>query len=203
MGPYPIPLASPYGHDLTDSVTQHFSTSPWHYVRLSSRYPVALVQASYDRNVTDEFIEPHVVKRDGRPIAPFRDGDSLICVNFRSDRMRQIIRALSDSGFDGFPIGQRPSIEIVTMTSYDRTFDLPVAFAPQSMANIVAEVVSKSGKTMFRTAETEKYAHVTYFFNGGEEKKFPGEDRLIIPSKTAASYDLIPEMSAYEITDGS
>ncbi|MEK7402123.1 MAG: 2,3-bisphosphoglycerate-independent phosphoglycerate mutase [Gemmatimonadota bacterium] len=163
--------------------------------------PVALVQASYDRNVTDEFIEPHVVKRDGRPIAPFRDGDSLICVNFRSDRMRQIIRALSDSGFDGFPIGQRPSIEIVTMTSYDRTFDLPVAFAPQSMANIVAEVVSKSGKTMFRTAETEKYAHVTYFFNGGIEQPFPGEERLLVPSQKVATYDLAPEMSAAGVTD--
>jgi 2,3-bisphosphoglycerate-independent phosphoglycerate mutase len=163
--------------------------------------PVALIKSAYDRDVTDEFIEPHVVTRNGRAVAPFRDGDSLICVNFRSDRMRQMVRALSDPAFDGFALGQRPSIELVTMTSYDRTFDVPIAFPPQSMANIVAEVVSKSGKTMFRTAETEKYAHVTYFFNGGIEEPFKGEERLLVPSQKVATYDLAPEMSAAGVTD--
>jgi len=115
--------------------------------------------------------------------------------------MRQMVRALSDPAFDGFAVGQRPSIELVTMTSYDRTFDVPVAFPPQSMANIVAEVVSKSGKTMFRTAETEKYAHVTYFFNGGIEEPFKGEERLLVPSQKVATYDLAPEMSAAGVTD--
>jgi 2,3-bisphosphoglycerate-independent phosphoglycerate mutase len=163
--------------------------------------PLDVIRRAYDRNVTDEFIEPHVIVRDGRPVAPMRDGDSLICFNFRADRMRQIVRALTDDAFDGFDVGRRPSLEVVTMTSYDRTFDLPVAFPPQSMANIVGEVVSKAGMTMFRTAETEKYAHVTYFFNGGIETPFPGEDRLLVPSQKVATYDLAPEMSAPGVTD--
>jgi len=163
--------------------------------------PVALIQAAYDRNVTDEFIEPHVVVRDGKPVAPIRDGDAVICFNFRSDRMRQIVRALSESGFKDFDVGNRPKVELVTMTSYARTFDVPVAFSPQSMANIVAETVSKAGMTMFRTAETEKYAHVTYFFNGGVETPFPGEERLLVASQKVATYDLAPEMSAAGVTD--
>lgn len=163
--------------------------------------PLAVIKSAYDRNVTDEFIEPHVIMREGIPVAPMRDGDALICFNFRSDRMRQMVRALSDDTFAGFDVGRRPSIEVVTMTAYDRTFDVPVAFPPQSMANIVAETVSKAGLTMFRTAETEKYAHVTYFFNGGVETPFPGEDRLLVPSQKVATYDLAPEMSASGVTD--
>ena len=163
--------------------------------------PLAVIQTSYDHGVTDEFIEPHVITRNGRPIAPMRDGDALVCFNFRADRMRQIVRSLTEDDFTGFRVGQRPSIEIVTMTSYDRTFDLPVAFPPQSMANIVGEVVSKAGMTMFRTAETEKYAHVTYFFNGGVETPFRGEDRLLVPSQKVATYDLAPAMSAQGVTD--
>ncbi len=163
--------------------------------------PLDVIKSAYGRNVTDEFIEPYVMVRDGRPVAPMRDGDALICFNFRSDRMRQMVRALSEDAFAGFEVGRRPSIEVVTMTAYDRTFDLPVAFPPQSMANIVAETVSRAGMTMFRTAETEKYAHVTYFFNGGVETPFPGEDRLLVPSQQVATYDLAPEMSAAGVTD--
>jgi 2,3-bisphosphoglycerate-independent phosphoglycerate mutase len=163
--------------------------------------PFAVIRDSYERGVTDEFVEPHVVVKDGHAFAPMRDGDALICFNYRSDRMRQMVRALIDPDFEGFRVGRRPSIEVVTMTSYDRTFDVPVAFPPQSMANIVGAVVSKSGMTMFRTAETEKYAHVTYFFNGGEETPFPGEDRLLVPSQKVATYDLAPEMSAEGVTD--
>jgi 2,3-bisphosphoglycerate-independent phosphoglycerate mutase len=163
--------------------------------------PLAVIHASYERGVTDEFIEPHVVVKEGRPVAPMRDGDSLICFNYRADRMRQMVRALIDPDFDAFRVGVRPSIEIVTMTSYDRTFDVPVAFPPQSMANIVGEVVSKADMTMFRTAETEKYAHVSYFLNGGVETPFPGEDRLLVPSQKVATYDLAPEMSAPGVTE--
>jgi 2,3-bisphosphoglycerate-independent phosphoglycerate mutase len=164
--------------------------------------PLEVIRSAYDRNVTDEFIEPHVIVKAGRPMAPMRDGDALICFNFRADRMRQIVHALTDDTFDGFDVGRRPSVEVVTMTSYDRrSFDLPVAFPPQSMANIVAEVVSNAGMTMFRTAETEKYAHVTYFFNGGVETPFRGEDRLLVPSQKVATYDLAPEMSALGVTD--
>lgn len=165
--------------------------------------PLEVIRASYDRGVTDEFVEPHVIVRaaDGRPMAPIRDGDALVCFNFRADRMRQMVRALTEETFDAFRVGLRPSVEVVTMTSYDRTFDVPVAFAPQSMANIVGEVVSNAGMSQFRTAETEKYAHVTYFFNGGIEIPFPGEDRLLVPSQKVATYDLAPEMSAAGVTD--
>lgn len=163
--------------------------------------PLAVISAAYDRNETDEFIIPTVITRDGTPVAPMRDGDAVICFNFRADRMRQIVRALTDPKFDGFDVEGRPNVHVATMTSYDRTFDLPVAFPPQSMANIVGEVVSKAGMRMFRTAETEKYAHVTYFFNGGVETPFPCEDRLLVPSQKVATYDLMPEMSAAGVTD--
>jgi len=163
--------------------------------------PLDVIKQAYERDVTDEFIEPHVIAKEGRPIAPMQDGDALVCFNFRADRMRQIVRGLTEEKFDGFRVGVRPSLEVVTMTSYDRTFDLPVAFPPQSMANIVGEVVSKSDQTMFRTAETEKYAHVTYFFNGGVEAPFPGEERVLVPSQKVATYDLAPEMSAAGVTD--
>ena len=164
--------------------------------------PLAVIRESYERDVTDEFVVPTViVDEDDRPIAPMRDGDVVICFNYRADRMRQIVRTLTDPAFDGFEITVRPSLRVVTMTSYDRTFDVPVAFPPQSMKNIVAEVVSNSGMTMFKTAETEKYAHVTYFFNGGIEAPFHGEDRLLVPSQKVATYDLCPEMSAFGITD--
>jgi 2,3-bisphosphoglycerate-independent phosphoglycerate mutase len=115
--------------------------------------------------------------------------------------MRQIVRALTDDDFDGFPRGERPRLHVVTMTQYDQTFDVSVAFPPQSMAKIVAEVVSGANMTMLRTAETEKYAHVTYFFNGGIETPFPGEERRLVPSQKVATYDLAPEMSAPGITD--
>jgi 2,3-bisphosphoglycerate-independent phosphoglycerate mutase len=163
--------------------------------------PLEVIQAAYDRDETDEFIVPTVIVRDGKPVAPMHDGDSLICFNYRADRMRQIVRALTQPDFDGFDVGKRPALSVATMTVYDRTFDVPAAFPPQSMANIVGEVVSKAGMHMFRTAETEKYAHVTYFFNGGIETPFPHEDRLLVPSQKVATYDLMPEMSARGVTD--
>ena len=163
--------------------------------------PLEVIRAAYDRNETDEFITPTVIVRDGRAVAPMRDGDALITFNYRADRMRQIVSAITAPHFDGFDTGKRPALEVATMTSYDRTFDLPAAFPPQSMVNIVGEVVSKAGMHSLRTAETEKYAHVTYFFNGGVETPFPCEDRRLVPSKKVATYDLAPAMSAYELTD--
>jgi 2,3-bisphosphoglycerate-independent phosphoglycerate mutase len=142
-----------------------------------------------------------IADADGRPVAPMRDGDAVICFNFRSDRMRQIVRLLTQPDFKGFDVGTRPRVSVATMTMYDATFDTPVAFPPISMANIVAEVVSKAGMTMLRTAETEKYAHVTYFFNGRIETPFPGEERVLVPSQKVATYDLMPEMSAPGVTD--
>ena len=163
---------------------------------------LALVATAYGREVTDEFLPPTtIVGSDGAPVAPIHDGDAVICFNYRSDRMRQIVRALTDPDFKGFAAPARPRVHVVTMTLYDQTFGLPVAFPPQSMAKIVGEVVSSAGFTMLRTAETEKYAHVTYFFNGGIETPFPGEERRLVPSQKVATYDLAPEMSARGITD--
>jgi 2,3-bisphosphoglycerate-independent phosphoglycerate mutase len=168
----------------------------------SSPDPIAVVTSAYERNETDEFVTPTaIVDGAGAPVAPMRDGDVVICFNYRSDRMRQIVRALTSDEFDGFDVSRRPKVTVVTMTLYDQTFTVPVAFPPQSMARIVAEVVSGAGLTMLRTAETEKYAHVTYFFNGGIETPFPGEDRRLVPSQKVATYDLAPEMSAPGITD--
>jgi 2,3-bisphosphoglycerate-independent phosphoglycerate mutase len=164
--------------------------------------PLAVIRAAYDRGETDEFIVPTViVAGDGTPTAPMRDGDALICFNYRSDRMRQIVRALTQPDFGGFDVSDRPALQVVTMTMYDETFDLPIAFPPQSMARILAEVVSDAGMTMFRTAETEKYAHVTYFFNGGYEPPYRGEERVLVPSQRVATYDLAPEMSAPGVTE--
>jgi 2,3-bisphosphoglycerate-independent phosphoglycerate mutase len=162
---------------------------------------LATITAGYDANLTDEFQLPVVITAGGHPVAPMRDGDQLICFNYRSDRMRQIVRALTQPGFDGFDTGTRPRIGVTTMTQYDQTFGLPVVFPPFSMARIVAEVLADAGKTQFRTAETEKYPHVTYFFNGGEEKPFRGEERQLVASQKVATYDLMPEMSAAGVTD--
>jgi 2,3-bisphosphoglycerate-independent phosphoglycerate mutase len=168
----------------------------------SATDPLQVVRDAYGRDVTDEFVVPTaIVDAAGAPVAPMRDGDAVICFNYRSDRMRQIVRSLTVKGFDGFDVGDRPEVTVSTMTVYDQTFEVPVAFPPQSMARIVGEVVSGAGLTMLRTAETEKYAHVTYFFNGGHETPFKGEDRRLVPSQKVATYDLAPEMSAPGITD--
>jgi 2,3-bisphosphoglycerate-independent phosphoglycerate mutase len=164
--------------------------------------PLAAIQASYDRNVTDEFVEPVMITRaDGVPVATIEDGDSVIFFNFRADRARQITKALAVPGFDEFPTPNRPHPHYVCFAVYDKTFPLPVAFPPEHLTNILADVFAGLGVTNYRMAETEKYAHVTYFFNGGAEKEFPYEKRLLVPSPKVATYDLIPEMSAFKITD--
>jgi len=167
----------------------------------SATSPLDAIRAAYDAGVTDEFIRPVAIVEDGSPVAPMRDGDAVICFNYRSDRMRQIVRALIDPEFAGFEVSDAPRVSVTTLTEYDRTFDVPVAFAPQSMARILAEVLSDKGRTMLKTAETEKYPHVTYFFNGGNEAPYKGEERILVPSQTVATYDLMPEMSAPGITD--
>ena len=163
--------------------------------------PLAAIQAAYDEGITDEFIKPVVIAPDGSPVAPMRDGDSVICFNYRSDRMRQIVSALVNPKFEGFDVSGRPKLTLVTLTSYDRTFAVPVAFAPTSMERILAQVLSESGRTMLKTAETEKYPHVTYFFNGGVEQPYKGEERVLVPSPKVATYDLKPEMNAAGVTE--
>ena len=162
---------------------------------------LASIEANYARGVTDEFQEPAVVMLDGRAVAPMHDGDALITWNFRSDRMRQIVRAVAIDGFDGFDVSDRPRLHVATMTQYDQTYGLPVAFEPFSMSRIVAELLEEAQMTTLRTAETEKYPHVTYFFNGGNEVPYRGEERRLVPSQKVATYDLMPEMSAPGITD--
>jgi 2,3-bisphosphoglycerate-independent phosphoglycerate mutase len=163
--------------------------------------PLDAIRKAYESGKTDEFMLPVVVTENGKPVAPMRDGDAVICFNYRSDRMRQIVRALIDPNFDGFDVSRRPKGSVTTLTNYDRTFDVPVAFEPTSMERILAEVLSSRGLSMLKTAETEKYPHVTYFFNGGVEQPYPGETRVLVPSPKVATYDLKPEMNAEGVTD--
>jgi 2,3-bisphosphoglycerate-independent phosphoglycerate mutase len=167
------------------------------------RDPVAAISEAYASSETDEFVTPRVVVgSDGEPVGRVRDGDGLIFFNFRADRVRQITRALADRDFSHFDRrGGPPGVEIVTMTLYDEDFPLEAAFPPQNMRNILAEVLAGHGRTTFRTAETEKYPHVTYFFNGGLEEPWRGEKREMVPSPKVATYDLQPEMSAPAVTD--
>lgn len=163
--------------------------------------PVQAIRDAYERGETDEFITPVVIARNGAPVAPVRDGDGVIFFNFRADRMRQIVRALTESGFTEFDVRDRPTVDAATMTMYDERFAVPAAFPPLVLSRIVAEMLAEHGKTQLRTAETEKYAHVTYFFNGGFETPYPGEVRELVPSQQVATYDLAPEMSAPGVTD--
>ncbi|MFN2572739.1 MAG: 2,3-bisphosphoglycerate-independent phosphoglycerate mutase [Gemmatimonadales bacterium] len=159
--------------------------------------PISAITQAYAAGETDEFVKPRVIQ--GAPL--IRDGDGIFCFNYRADRMRQIVRALASPDFDGFDVTGRPTVRLVTMTRYDGTLPFPAAYEPFVLSRIVAEVLSERGKTMFRTAETEKYAHVTYFFNGGYEPPYKGEERLLVPSQKVATYDLMPEMSAPGVTD--
>ncbi len=185
-------------YDAVMSTTASGTSSP------TAQSALAAIQAAYDSAVTDEFIKPIViVDAGGTPVGPIRDGDSVIVFNFRADRARQITRALAlgDDQFDGFARPGRPGLHTTTMTVYDRTFNLPVVFTPQTFSNNLADVLAAHGRTNLRLAETEKYAHVTYFFNCGREEPYPGEDRILVPSQKVATYDLMPEMSAPGIAD--
>jgi 2,3-bisphosphoglycerate-independent phosphoglycerate mutase len=166
--------------------------------------PVEAIAAAYREDEGDEFVRPRVVTgSDGFPVGPVRSGDGIIFFNFRADHVRQLTRALAEDDFPHFDRGpERPRVEVVTMTQYDEDFPLRCAFPPQPMNEILAEVLEGRGLTSFRTAETEKYAHVTYFFNGGEEEAPRGEDRRLVPSPRVSTYDHQPEMSAEAVTDG-
>jgi 2,3-bisphosphoglycerate-independent phosphoglycerate mutase len=163
--------------------------------------PAAAVSGSYEAGVTDEFIEPVVIHRDGKAVGPISPGDSVIFFNFRADRARELTRALTQDDFDRFPRPERLGLSFACMTSYDETFHLPIAFGGQTMDHILADIFAKRGIRNLRLAETEKYAHVTYFFNGGAEKVFPGESRILVPSPSVPTYDLQPEMSAHEVAE--
>ena len=164
--------------------------------------PVDAVSEAYSRGETDEFVKPTVVTDDnGQPIATIKDNDSVIFFNFRPDRARQLTWAFVKKDFEGFHREVHPHVYFVCMAQYDETLDLPIAYPPEELENMLGEVLSKHGLTQLRIAETEKYAHVTFFLNGGVERCYQGEDRCLIPSPKIATYDLKPEMSAYEVTD--
>lgn len=164
--------------------------------------PLDVVRQSYESGTTDEFVKPAVITDPaGAPLATIRSDDSVVCFNFRADRARQLTRAIALDEFDGFDRPARPRVLFTTMTVYDRTFKLPVIFEPQSFTGNMADILESSGRTNLRLAETEKYAHVTYFFNCGREQPYEGEDRVLVPSQKVATYDLMPEMSAPGITD--
>ncbi len=164
-------------------------------IKIMNVSPQDYIQKSYDKNITDEFIEPIRLSDNY-----LKDGDSMICFNFRPDRARQIIKSLTDKEFSEFERKFFPDLELVTFTQYDTNFPVKVAFPPESLNNFIGQIVSENGLKQYRTAETEKYPHVTYFFNGGVEIPLPGEERHLVPSPRVATYDMEPEMSAEKLT---
>ncbi|ADI74661.1 phosphoglycerate mutase, 2,3-bisphosphoglycerate-independent [Methanohalobium evestigatum Z-7303] len=169
---------------------------------LYAKDAVTAVRESYDRGETDEFVKPTVITdENGNPTATIDDNDSVIFFNFRPDRARQLTYSFVLDDFDGFERQKHPDVYFVCMTEYDKTLDVPIAYPPETIENTLGKVLSENNLTQLRTAETEKYAHVTFFLNGGIETQFEGEHRCLIPSPKVATYDLKPEMSAYEVTD--
>ena len=169
---------------------------------LKATSPIQAIEASYQKEVFDEFIEPTVIVNNNEPVAKISKNDSVIFFNFRPDRARQITRTLVDPNFNEFNVEKNLNLYYVCMTPYDETMpNVDIAFKKQELKNTFGEYISKSGLKQLRIAETEKYAHVTFFFNGGEEKQYKGEDRILVPSPKVETYDLKPEMSAIEVTD--
>lgn len=160
---------------------------------------IAAVEDQYVNNTTDEFIEPIVLIENGQPIATISEEDVVICFNFRTDRLRQITQALTQQDFPDFEM-KKLNLDYFTMTNYDKTYiNVQVIFEKDNLNETLGEVLSRAGKTQVRMAETEKYPHVTFFFSGGREAEFPGENRILINSPKVATYDLLPEMSAFEV----
>ena len=160
---------------------------------------VEAIEKQYEKNITDEFINPSVIIEDGKPIATISEGDVVICFNFRTDRPREITQALTQQDFPDFEM-KKLHLDYFTMTNYDKTYkNVQVIFEKDNLNEPLGEVLSKAGKTQVRIAETEKYPHVTFFFNGGRETEFPGENRILVNSPKVATYDLLPEMSALEV----
>jgi 2,3-bisphosphoglycerate-independent phosphoglycerate mutase len=163
--------------------------------------PIAAIKASYESGVTDEFVDPVKLVDEEGELRPIGERDAIIFFNFRPDRARQLTRALAVPGFNDFDVTGRPNVDFVCFTVYDRTLPLAVAFTPYDHKNVLAEVWDTVNVWNYRLAETEKYAHVTYFFNGGVEREHKCERRLLVPSPKIATYDLQPEMSAFRVTD--
>ena len=162
---------------------------------------ISAIESSYQKEVFDEFVEPTVICQNNEPIAKIEENDSVIFFNFRPDRARELTRAIVDKNFNEFET-KKMNLCYVCFTQYDETMpNVKIAFKPETLKNTFGEYIANKGLTQLRIAETEKYAHVTFFFNGGEEKQYPGEDRILVPSPKVETYDQKPEMSAYEVTD--
>ena len=162
---------------------------------------ISAIESSYQQEIFDEFVEPTVICNGEKPVAKIEKNDSVIFFNFRPDRAREITRTLVDEEFNKFETSKL-DLYFVCMTQYDETMpNVNIAFKPTTLTNTFGEVISKNGLKQLRIAETEKYAHVTFFFNGGEEKQYEGEDRILVPSPKVETYDMQPEMSAYEVTE--
>ncbi len=162
---------------------------------------ISAIESSYQKEVFDEFVEPTVICQNNEPIAKIEENDSVVFFNFRPDRARELTRAIVDKDFNEFET-KKMNLNYVCFTQYDETIqNVKIAFKPEVLKNTFGEYISNKGLTQLRIAETEKYAHVTFFFNGGEEKQYPGEDRILVPSPKVETYDLKPEMSAIEVTD--
>lgn len=159
------------------------------------------VQASYNADVSDEFVIPFIVQQEGQPSVRISDGDAVVFFNFRPDRAIQLSRAFTQNGFDGFPVTEYTNLKFVTFTDYSAEVASDVVFPSQDLKNTIGEVLSQHHLRQLRIAETEKYPHVTFFMSGGREEEFEGEKRILIASPKVATYDLQPEMSAYEVTD--
>ena len=186
-----------------DRVQQAYDAMTQGKGKFSSLSASEALAAAYQRDENDEFVQATVITdADGHPKGVIDDGDAVICANFRPDRAREITRAFVDSSFDGFERERKPKLAgYVMMTEYSADIDTACAYPPETISNGLGEYMSALGKTQLRIAETEKYAHVTFFFNGGREEQYPGEDRILVPSPDVATYDLKPEMSAPELTD--
>jgi 2,3-bisphosphoglycerate-independent phosphoglycerate mutase len=164
--------------------------------------PFIAVDMAYARGETDEFVSPTAILKPGAGRVRINDGDAVVFANYRADRARQLTRPFTDTDFDGFPRERVPSLgTFISMTQYKAEFPIQAAFPPEQIRNSLGEYIAAKGLHQLRIAETEKYAHVTFFFNGGEERVFKGEDRILVPSPDVATYDLKPEMSAPEVTD--
>lgn len=167
--------------------------------------PVEVLKKSYENDLTDEFVLPTVIEKDGKPVATIQDNDAIMFFNFRPDRAIQLSKVFKEkAGFEGFTLSDNhpENLLLVSMTKYSDDVDTDIVFPPEDLKNTLGETLSAQGYKQLRAAETEKYPHVTFFLNGQKEKPFEGEDRLLIPSPKVATYDLQPEMSAYELTDG-
>lgn len=206
----PITIASLSGRRYAMDRDNHWDRTEQAYRTITegnaeqrARDPGKAVEQSYAQGVYDEEFAPTVIVDDEGPLGMVRDHDALIFFNIRADRTRQLTRCFLDSAFDRFERKLPSDLGIVTVTQYDPTFQVSVAFPPQPIVNALAECVSTAGKTQLHIAETEKYAHITYFLNAGREEPFPGEDRIMIPSPRLESYAEKPEMSALEITEAS